>query len=171
MNVLTLERSRFVRAPASRVWEVVAAADEYHRHTAALARTAIVSGEGRGAVRHCVDVSGREWYETCTTWKQGREFSFEVDVSTYPLIYRTPFRAFRGTWRVDPIDGGAVVTVRFDARVRRIPGASALAAKLSERAESELESILESYRDTAESINGSYREDCCKEVGEQSQAE
>lgn len=171
MSAVAVERSLFVAAPISRVWEVVSAADEYHRHTATLARTAIVSGEGEGAVRHCVDVSGREWYETCTTWKQGREFSFEVEVSTYPSTYRALFRAFRGTWRVDPIDGSAVVTVRFDAQVRRIPGASVLAAKLRKRAESELESILESYRVAAEDINGSDGEDCCEEVGEYCQTE
>lgn len=157
MSVVVIERSLFVGAPVSRVWEVVSAVDDYHRHTAMLARTVIVSGEGKGAVRHCVDVAGREWYETCTTWEQGREFGFEVDVSTYPLSYRMLFRAFRGTWRVEPVDGGAVVTVRFDAGVRRIPGASILAAKLSERAESGLESILESYRvavDSAECSDG-----------------
>lgn len=32
-------------------------------------------------------------------------------------------------------------------------------------------SILESYRCVAESVNGSHREDCCKEVSEYSQAE
>lgn len=137
MSAVAIERSLFVAAPVSRVWEVVSAADEYHRHTATLARTAIVSGQGKGAVRHCVDVSGREWYETCTTWEPGRELGFEVDVSTYPPTYQMLFRAFRGTWRVEPVDGGAVVTVRFDAEVRRIPGASMIAAKLSERAESE----------------------------------
>lgn len=146
MSAVAMERSLFVGAPVSRVWEVVSAVDEYHRHTATLARTAVVSGEGKGAVRHCVDSSGRDWYEICTSWEREREFGFEVDVSTYPFTYRALFRAFRGTWRVDPIDGGAVVTVRFDAEVRRIPGASALVAKLRERAESELESILESYR-------------------------
>jgi len=63
-------------------------------------------------------------------------------------------RAFRGIWRVDPIDGGAVVTVRFVASVRRIPGASVLATRLRKRAESELESILESYRVDAEGVDG-----------------
>lgn len=62
------------------------------------------------------------------------------------------FRAFRGTWRVDPADGRATVTVRFDAEVRRAPGASSLARVFAERAEPELESILESYRTAAEGI-------------------
>lgn len=171
MSAGAVERSLFVAAPASRVWEVVSAVDDYHRHTATLARTAVVSGEGKGAVRHCVDSSGREWFETCTTWEQGREFGFEVDVSTYPLTYRALFRAFRGTWRVEPVDGGAVVTLRFDAGVRRIPGAFMLAAKLSERAESEIESILESYRVAVNGVESSDGGDCCKEVGEYCQTE
>lgn len=171
MSAVAIERNLFVAAPVSRVWEVVSAFDEYHKHTATLARTVIVSGEGRGAVRHCVDSSGKDWYETCTSWEREREFGFEVDVSTYPLTYRALFRAFRGTWRVDPIDGGAVVTVRFDAEVRRIPGASTFAARLSERAESELESILESYRVAAEGVDGSDGEDCGKEVGEYGQTQ
>lgn len=33
------------------------------------------------------------------------------------------------------------------------------------------ESILESFRGAAEDVNGLHREECCKEVGEYSQAE
>lgn len=159
MSAVAIERSLFVAAPVSRVWEVVSAVDEYHRHTATLARTVVVSGAGKGAVRHCVDSSGKGWYETCTHWQWEREFGFEVDVTTYPLAYRALFRSFRGEWRVDPIDGGAVVTVRFDADLRRFPGASTLAANLTRRAQSELESILQSYRMAVKGVASSNGEE------------
>lgn len=147
---MTVERSLAIGAPVSRVWEVVAALDEYHSHANTLTETVVVSGEGEGAIRHCVDNSGNSWNETCNIWDPGRRFGFEVDVSTYPLRYRMLFRAFRGTWRVDPADGGAEVTVRFDAEVRRVPRASSLARVFAKSVEPELESILESYRTAAE---------------------
>lgn len=167
---MTVERSLSIDAPVSRVWEVVGALDEYHSHANTLTETVVVSGEGEGAIRHCVDNSGNGWNEMCTIWDPGRQFGFEVDVSTYPLRYRMLFRAFRGTWRVDPADGGAMVTVRFDADVRQAPGASFLARVFAERVEPELESILESYRTAAEGM-GSDTEDRGEEVGEYRQSE
>ncbi len=70
-----------------------------------------------------------------TVGQMGEVDRIAIDHHTPNLHQMMENAGHRGTWRVDPIDGG-VVTVRFDAEVRRIPGASTLAAKLSEWAES-----------------------------------
>ncbi len=43
-------------------------------------------------------------------WDEGRAYSFEVDTSDYPF----PLREVRGTWGVEPADGGSVITMTFD---------------------------------------------------------
>lgn len=150
MNVMTLERSRVIDAPVSRVWEVISDLDDYHAHTGTLASTKVVSGEGHGAIRWCVDSSGNEWEEACTVWEPGQQYEIEVDVSTYPTRHRTLFKSFRGTWTVEPVEGGTLTSIRFDAGLRRIPGLSTLASRLAERGGSDIEEILESYRRAAE---------------------
>lgn len=142
---LTVETSRVFDAPLPLVWGIASDVGGYHRHTDTLIETTVVSGEGRGAVRRCVDASGNHWEETCTTWIPKRRYVMDVDVSTYPAKYRMLFRSFRGTWSVEPVDGGTRVTIRFEADLRRVPGMAKVAERLAKRSASEIDAILDSY--------------------------
>lgn len=142
---LTVEASRVIHAPLSLVWGIVSDLDSYHQHTEILTETTVISGESQGAVRRCVDASGNDWLETCTTWDEERRYVMDVDVSTYPARYRMLFRSFKGTWSVEPDDDRTRVTIRFEADLRRVPGVAIVAEKLAERSGSEIDAILESY--------------------------
>jgi len=146
---MTLERSRIIDAPLSLVWEIISDLDAYHQHTDTLTETTVISGEGQGATRRCVDASGNDWEETCTIWETEERYAIDVDVSTYPAKYRSLFRAFKGTWSVEPVGGQTLVTIRFEAELRRIPGLAMLVNKLAERSRSDVEAILDSYTRTA----------------------
>jgi ribosome-associated toxin RatA of RatAB toxin-antitoxin module len=146
---LAVERSRVIDAPLSLVWEIVSDLDTYHQHTGTLTETTVISGEGQGATRRCVDASGNSWEETCTIWEPEQRYAVDVDVSTYPAKYRMLFRTFKGTWNVEPAGGQTRVTIRFEAELRRIPGAAKLVDKLAKRSRSDLEAILDSYAQTA----------------------
>ncbi|ROO52017.1 polyketide cyclase/dehydrase/lipid transport protein [Micromonospora sp. Llam0] len=154
LNRLTLQRSRIIRAPLPDVWEIISDLDGYHRHTDTLAVTTVISGAGQGARRRCVDSSARDWQETCTLWQPHDRYVMDVDVSTYPAAYRAMFRTFTGAWSVAPVDGGTQVTIRFDARLRRVPGLAALARLHAERGGADMEAILDSYQRTAEQQAG-----------------
>ena len=150
MTTMALERSRIIDAPLSRVWEVISDLDGYYEHTDTLSNTTVISGQGRGARRRCVDASSNDWEETCTIWEPEQRYVIDVDVSTYPTRHRSLFRSFQGTWGVEPVDGKTRVTIRFDAQLRRIPGLARLVAKLAKRSGADVESILDSYARTAE---------------------
>ncbi|HUF15033.1 MAG TPA: SRPBCC family protein [Acidimicrobiia bacterium] len=146
---LTVERSRIIDAPLSLVWEIISILDTYHQHTNTLTETTVISGEGQGARRRCVDVSGNSWEENCTIWEPEQRYAIDVDVSTYPTKYRMLFRTFKGTWNVEPAGGQTRVTIRFEAELRRIPGTAMLVDKLAKRSRSDVEAILDSYAQTA----------------------
>ncbi len=146
---LTVEGGRVIDAPLSLVWEIVSNLDTYHQHTNTLTETTVISGEGQGATRRCVDASGNSWEETCTIWEPEQRYAVDVDVPTYPAKYRMLFRTFKGTWNVEPAGGQTRVTIRFEAELRRIPGAPMLVDMLAKRSRSDLEAILDSYAQTA----------------------
>jgi ribosome-associated toxin RatA of RatAB toxin-antitoxin module len=146
---LTVEASRVIDAPLSRVWEIVSDLGGYERHTDTLTETTVVSGAGGGVIRRCVDASGNHWEETCTTWDPERRYVMDVDVSTYPTKYRMLFQRFRGTWSVEPVESRTRVTIKLEADLRRIPGVARLTEKLAERSASDLDAILESYAEAA----------------------
>ena len=150
LNRVILQRARIIQAPLPHVWHIIADLDGYHRHTETLAETTVISGAGQGARRRCVDSSARDWQETCTVWQPDDRYVMDVDVSTYPAMYRAMFRTFTGTWSVARVDGGTRVTVRFDAQLRRIPGLPTLVRRHADRGEADLEAILDSYQHTAE---------------------
>lgn len=150
---LAVEGSRTTDAPLTVVWEIISDLDTYHEHTDTLSETTVISGEGQGATRRCVDASGAGWEETCTIWESEKRYVIDVDVSTYPTRYRMLFRTFKGTWNVEPADGGTRVTVRFEAELRRFPGLAKLADRLAERSRSDVEAILDSYARTAAALS------------------
>lgn len=148
MSTLTLERSRIIDAPVADVWAIVSDLDGYHRHAATLADTTVLSGTGMGARRQCIDTDGNIWKETCTLWVPEQRYTVDVDVTTYPAKYRVLFRRFTGTWSVAPEGGGTLVTIRFEAELRRFPGLPTLARLLARRSESDIDAILDSYNKT-----------------------
>ena len=145
MTDVTIERSKLVDTTPERAWDVIADLDGYHRHVRGLRNTDVVSGTGQGAVRHCTDSAGSDWFETCDVWVPGSHYSVDVDVSTYPLKYRALFSAFRGTWSVTPEDGETRIGMRFDATLRRVPGISMLVDRLIEQSSADLDATLDSY--------------------------
>lgn len=149
MTAVTIARTRVIDASPDRAWNIIADLDDYHSHVRGLATTEVVSGEGAGAVRHCVDTRGGDWYETCDVWEPGERYSVNVDVSTYPWLYRLLFSSFRGTWHVAPRDGRAEIGIRFDATIRRLPFATRLVAKLVEQSNADIEAIFDSYEASA----------------------
>ena len=149
MTNVTIERSKLIDASPDRAWQVIADMNGYQDHVTGLSTTEVVSGDGVGAVRHCVDTSGADWYETCDVWEPGSHYSVDVDVSTYPLKYRALFSAFRGTWSVTPSGDGTVIGMRFDATLRNVPGVAKLVKRLVEQSTADLDATLESYEAAA----------------------
>lgn len=145
MPSLQVRAVQIIDAPVSLVWEIVADLDAYHRHVGSLAESTVVEGAGEGAQRRCVDTAGSTWTETCTVWDPERRYVIEVDVSSYPLKYRGLFRAFKGTWVLEPNGQGAQLNLTFDIELRRVPGLSALTGRLGRRARSDVEDIATSY--------------------------
>lgn len=146
---LAVKSSRTIDAPLSIVWKIISDLNTYHQHTDTLSETIVISGEGRGATRRCVDASGSTWEETCTVWEPEQRYVVEVDVSTYPTKYRMLFRTFKGTWTVEPADGGTRATIRVEAELRRIPGVGRLVGRLDQQGRSQVDATLDSYAHTA----------------------
>jgi len=92
-KVLSFERT--VAASRSDVWELISQVSEYQSVAPNIDAAEILSGEREGMVRRCASGEDR-WTETCTEWKEGRRFSFEVDTSAPDYPY--PFTFFKGTW-------------------------------------------------------------------------
>jgi hypothetical protein len=101
---------RSIAASCEQVWPVIADHEGYADVADNLSRVEVVAGQGLGMARRCYDNKGRGWNETCVLWDEGRTYSFEVDTSDYPF----PLREVRGTWGVEPADGGSVITMTFD---------------------------------------------------------
>jgi hypothetical protein len=57
------------------------------------------------------------WNETCVLWQENRRYSYRVDTSDYPY----PLRYMQGTWEVEPVAGGTLITMRFDYTVTMPP--------------------------------------------------
>ncbi len=149
MSTFSIERSLVIEAPLSDVWNVVADLNGYADHVDGLQETAVISGDGPGVRRRCVDVSGNDWEETCVLWEPEQRYVVDVDVSTYPASYRAMFKEFKGTWSTKPVDNGTEVTIRFDAELRSIPGLSQLVKRLTDQTRSDLDKTLASYADAA----------------------
>lgn len=150
MATMTLEVARDSDLPVEAIWPIVADLDGYAAHVPTLSSTRVIDGARDGARRRCVDARGRDWEETCVLWEQGRRYTVEVDVSTYPPDLRAVFRSFRGTWDVVPRpDGGSTIRIRFDGDVRGGRAGAALVKRMAARATRDLEATLDSYERTA----------------------
>lgn len=149
MTNVTIERSKLIDANAESAWQIIADMNGYQDHVTGLSSTEVISGDGMGAVRHCVDSSGADWYETCDVWEPGSHYSVDVDVSTYLLKYRALFSAFRGTWSVATEGDKTRVGMRFDATLRKVPGVSMLVDRLVEQSTADLDATLDSYEAAA----------------------
>ena len=114
MGRFHIERMRIVAAPVDDVWAVVGDVGRYAAVVDSLRHTEVTSGDGLGMVRHCVDVRGREWDETCTRWDEGRLVQMTVDIETYPRSFRAILRELEGTWSVEPTSSGTMIRMQFD---------------------------------------------------------
>ena len=105
------DNSIIVQASTQTAWKVISDVGNYERYATGLTDAAIVSGEGVGMIRSCSDETGT-WQETCTAWKEGRSYTFRVDVNTgFPY----PFKVFNGTWSVDKRgEDSSLVSISFD---------------------------------------------------------
>lgn len=108
-----LTATRTVDAPADVVWAVVADQPLYGEVAPNLASVEVVSGEGAGMVRRCVDTDGNAWTETCTRWTPGEAFAVSVDVATSDF-HRRLFSRFAGEWAISEGDDGVTITLSFD---------------------------------------------------------
>ncbi|MGI9613829.1 MAG: SRPBCC family protein [Acidimicrobiales bacterium] len=155
MGNFTIEASRVVAAPPALVWSVISNAGDYHSVVDTLEHTEIVSGQGHGMTRHCLDTKGREWTETCSLWNEGQAFRMTVDIDTYPTSFRAIFKRVEGTWSVTPAEEGAVITMRFDGETKLGPVGKAAVAAMGREAvlggimdgyESEIQHALADHR-------------------------
>lgn len=100
-----------VDQPAASMWQVVADLGAIQRYMPSLAHSAIEGGAepGRGAVRTCVDRSGRSWSEECIAFESGSlALRFRAEAEDFPF----PASEMYGGWTVEPSQsGGSYVTV------------------------------------------------------------
>lgn len=106
----SFEIDRLVAAPTDVVWAVISDFDSYATHAPNLKSVGVVSGQGVGMVRRCVDARDATWQETCVTWDEGQRYAFEVDMSNYPY----PMTYMKGTWGVEGAEGGSRIVMRFE---------------------------------------------------------
>ena len=92
---------RIVKAPKNKVWEVISAVGDYHQVVPNLDQSNILSGTGEGMVRSCA-IGKDSWTETCTWWKEGHSYAFEVD--TQAPDYPFPLKFLKGFWEVESIN-------------------------------------------------------------------
>ena len=56
-----------------------------------------------------MNTEGEGWLETCTGWRDGRSFTFEIDTSDYSY----PLSRMTATWSADPVGNGSLIRMRF----------------------------------------------------------
>jgi ribosome-associated toxin RatA of RatAB toxin-antitoxin module len=93
---------RIINAPKDKVWKIISDVGNYHKVTSAgIDDVEIIEGDGLGMKRVCSDPNGNSWEETCTLWKPGEEFRFEVNTEKEDYPY--PLKSLSGSWKVDPV--------------------------------------------------------------------
>ena len=140
---MILEVERRVAATPEMTWAVVGNVAGYANHVSGLSESIVVAGTGPDQMRRCTDTRGRSWDEACVAYEPGRLVSMRVDVSSYPIDLRLMFRAFEGTWEVEPAGEGSTIRMRFKAEPRR--GLGWVVKRLAARSRADLEAILDSY--------------------------
>ncbi len=82
-----------------------------------LAGAEILSGEGgTGRISRCTNLKGQSWTETCFLWEEGRAFGTRAnaDATDYPY----PLKKLELTYQLTPRDGGTIVRMSFDYRMK-----------------------------------------------------
>ena len=108
---------REVNASVSETWAVIADVANYHTVAPNIDDVKILSGQGEGMVRSCS--AGKDsWTETCTLWKEEKEFGFKVNTEAPDYPY--PFTYLTGSWVVEPLAGDrSRIVLNFDFRYKR----------------------------------------------------
>jgi carbon monoxide dehydrogenase subunit G len=138
------ERRRRIEAPPDLVWDVMTDPDVYARVAPNLASVEIVSGDGEGMVRRCVDADGNVWTESCTRWADGHEFAVAVDVADSDF-HRRLFTRFEGRWALSTDGDGGVVTVAFEYDPRYGPLGTLVSKYVAYRAPPLIEAIFDGW--------------------------
>jgi ribosome-associated toxin RatA of RatAB toxin-antitoxin module len=136
---------RVVQAPADLVWAVVADVAGYAEVAPGLSHVEFLEGDGQGLRRRCYDVRGRGWNETCTLWEPGHRYRMQVDTASYPFPLRQLLRSFQGSWSVDPVPEGALITVGFHAEPRLGPLGRLAMRAMGGKADRDLTQLLDNY--------------------------
>lgn len=112
------EMRRYVEAPRGLVWDVISDVELFGEVAPNLKGARKIEGEGEGMRRVCHDEKGGSWSETCVLWEEDHRYSMEVDTAAgYPY----PLKEMRGTWGVEGVPGGSIITMRYDYRFKYGP--------------------------------------------------
>ena len=104
---------RHVNAPVTAVWQVMTDHPGYADVAKNLSKVEVLEGQGLGMKRRCAGPKGESWTETCDLYLEGREFGFSVH--TEALDYPYPITELAGRWSVEPLEDGAVFSIRIEA--------------------------------------------------------
>ncbi len=109
---------REVAAPKDSVWKVMSDVGNFHKVAPNLVDVKILSGNSEGLVRTCSHNDKESWTETCTSWKPGEEYSFEVNTSAPDYPY--PLKYLKGTFKATMLtDSTTEITMIYDFALKR----------------------------------------------------
>ncbi|MDZ7736025.1 MAG: SRPBCC family protein [Gammaproteobacteria bacterium] len=102
-------------AQADKLWKIIRDLGAISRYMSSLRDSVILDGKepGAGAVRRCVDQTGRAWSEECTVFDEaGRRFvvHFRADELGFPF----PARRMVGGWKIMPAAEGSTVMIWWE---------------------------------------------------------
>lgn len=108
---------REVKAPKLMVWAVISDVGNYHEVAPNIDTSTIVSGSGKGMVRHCSHGKD-QWSEVCTLWDEESAYSFEVNTEAPDYPY--PLSFLKGNWAVEEVsENRSRIVMTFDFRYKR----------------------------------------------------
>ncbi|MBQ4820398.1 SRPBCC family protein [Aquimarina sp. MMG016] len=144
---------RIVNAPKDKVWKTISDVGNYHKVTAPnIDHVEIVEGEGLGMKRVCSAPDGSSWEETCTFWKPGEAYKFEVN--TQREDYPFPLKSLSGIWKVDSIAPNKTKLSMDFAYEFNNPFLSGYFLSMgSKQAEEDTEFLLDNWQRLAENNN------------------
>lgn len=130
-----------VDRPAESMWDVIADLGAIQRYMPSLAHSALEEGSdpGLGAVRTCVDRSGRSWSEECIAFESGAlVLRFDTGAAGFPF----PASEMYGGWTVEPCESGSDVTVWWTLEPRPISLAMVLMPIFGFRVDREVTRVI-----------------------------
>lgn len=106
-------------APADALWNVVRDLGSIADYSDGLKSSAMLVGTRAevGAVRRCVDTSGRAWNESCTVVEPGHSLVLDFDAQAPGFPF--PFRAITGGWVLEPAGATTIVRLWWDLTPER----------------------------------------------------